>query len=721
MSGRRRQGLAPTLFPFLAVLVCTLGTLILLLALVAQNTGDVVAAADAVPPTEADSPAGPTAEEIAQAAALAEASEQIEREIREAAWHRQQTVKLRDEQTADLEARRNRRAHLEDHVRRLQLELKSLSTEVEAAIDQKGDVVKVQETLDKLLLEIESEKEAIGNLQSDLQSETPRIVIVPHKGPNGTDRRPVYIECGKDGVLIQPGNIRITNAELEPRTGFPNPLEAALRTIRLHATQTYGDAIAPYPLLVVRPDGIKSYGIARAAMGNWDDQFGYELVPAEVELAFPETDPVLSNKVTAVVRETVRQRDQLAMRFGGGGGGSGGGNGSGPGGYDGEYGEDGEYGDYDGQSGSARSGGNGTRPGMAYPGSADLATGGAAGGTSQSPGGTPGGKQSPAASTLPVLSTSKMSRGSTTGAIGESQLRGFSSSTNDSPPTGNASGSDTASGTASSSATSGPVYDNAYGSGLAEAGGGTNAQAGMQPNAQAGSNGTAPTSLNAPDGSVIAGTKATGQFADGTSTSSSDSSNSSPSNSSANSSANSSPGGSSTSRSTSKTAGGTGGSQSNGQAAPSTQGQPGQTGNSENRPTDSPQSPSLNMTASNTPPVKRVGKDWALPPDISSSRGTEMLRMIRVECYSDRFVLIGEGGRGVPTVIPFADGDINAASLTLATAVRDRAAGWGAAMQGARWQPVLEVAIAPGADFRYQQLARLLDGSGLVIQAKGTR
>jgi hypothetical protein len=37
MSRRRRQGLSPSLFPFLAVLVCTLGTLILFLALVAQN------------------------------------------------------------------------------------------------------------------------------------------------------------------------------------------------------------------------------------------------------------------------------------------------------------------------------------------------------------------------------------------------------------------------------------------------------------------------------------------------------------------------------------------------------------------------------------------------------------------------------------------------------------------------------------------------------------
>ena len=37
---RRRPGLSPSLFPFLAVLVCTLGTLILLLALVAQNATD---------------------------------------------------------------------------------------------------------------------------------------------------------------------------------------------------------------------------------------------------------------------------------------------------------------------------------------------------------------------------------------------------------------------------------------------------------------------------------------------------------------------------------------------------------------------------------------------------------------------------------------------------------------------------------------------------------
>jgi hypothetical protein len=98
-----------------------------------------------------------------------------------------------------------------------------------------------------------------------------------------------------------------------------------------------------------------------------------------------------------------------------------------------------------------------------------------------------------------------------------------------------------------------------------------------------------------------------------------------------------------------------------------------------------------------------------------------MLRLVRVECHADHFVLIAEGGRGAPTAYSFADGDINRASLELATAVRDRASGWGAAMQGARWQPVLDVAVAPGGEARFQQLNRLLDGSGLMIQARGAK
>ena len=75
------------------------------------------------------------------------------------------------------------------------------------------------------------------------------------------------------------------------------PTDAALRTIRIHALQVYGDEIAPYPLLVVRPDGIETYAAARKAMQTWDDQFGYELIESEKEIAFPTKDPQLLERV----------------------------------------------------------------------------------------------------------------------------------------------------------------------------------------------------------------------------------------------------------------------------------------------------------------------------------------------------------------------------------------------------------------------------------------
>ncbi len=133
MSGRRRQSLSPSLFPFLAVLVCTLGTLILLLALVAQNATETaeqnaraqqrvaeakLKAAEAVP-----APPRMTAKAV-------------ESMISEQRFRVEQLVAFRDKQTADLEQRRDQLTHLEDHLERLRQKLKRLSDEVDNAMSE---------------------------------------------------------------------------------------------------------------------------------------------------------------------------------------------------------------------------------------------------------------------------------------------------------------------------------------------------------------------------------------------------------------------------------------------------------------------------------------------------------------------------------------------------------------------------------------------------------
>ena len=86
--------------------------------------------------------------------------------------------------------------------------------------------------------------------------------VVPYHGPNETHRRPIYIECREDSVILQPEGIQFGAGDFEGPRGPGNPLAAAVRAVR-EAWQRQGVDFArsgePYPLLLVRPQGIKAY------------------------------------------------------------------------------------------------------------------------------------------------------------------------------------------------------------------------------------------------------------------------------------------------------------------------------------------------------------------------------------------------------------------------------------------------------------------------------
>src|SRR6056297_712289 len=288
---RRRASLAPTLFPFLAVLVCTLGTLILLLALVAQK-----------------------ADQTAADAARQEASEELdtERVVANQRWLREELVALRQDQSEVLERRRSELAYLEQRQRQLREELQRLQREIHTAETPAQDQDR-RDTISALQDAIAEEQAQIAELQEANRGRSPRVIITAHEGPYGTDRRPIYVECEADAIVLQPEGVRIEIATLADALGPGNPLDAALRAIRLHWQQTEPNAAVPYPLLVVRPGGIASYAVARKAMASWDEQFGYELVPQAVQLAFPDANPTLRREIDGAIAEAmVRQRARLA-------------------------------------------------------------------------------------------------------------------------------------------------------------------------------------------------------------------------------------------------------------------------------------------------------------------------------------------------------------------------------------------------------------------------
>ena len=79
------------------------------------------------------------------------------------------------------------------------------------------------------------------------------------------------------------------------RSGRAIRLAAAVRAAREQMLMEHSldprNEGEPYPLLLVRPDGIMAYECALAAMKSWGPDFGYELINVDWHLNYPPADP----------------------------------------------------------------------------------------------------------------------------------------------------------------------------------------------------------------------------------------------------------------------------------------------------------------------------------------------------------------------------------------------------------------------------------------------
>ncbi|MFK8111550.1 MAG: hypothetical protein AB8B91_05095 [Rubripirellula sp.] len=658
---RRRKALKPSLFPFLAVLVCTLGTLILLLALVAQNA---TGAAEQNAREQQVAEARIEAAKVASTAPPRLTAASVEELIQEERFRVTQLIAFRDQQTADMEDRRDSMTHLDDHIQRLRERLKRLNDEVDRAMGETETEQVEEETLIALRASLERERQKVETLRSEAANQTPRVVIVPHKGPNGTDRRPVYLECTADGVYIRPEGTLIAVPQLENSSRSANPLDAALRVIRLHAMKTYGDTAPPYPLLVVRPDGIQTYGAARKAMKDWDDQFGYELVPANIQLAYSESDQNLKNRIEVAVREaTIKQRSRIAYELG-------------PGGSERAP-----------NSRQIRAGRGGARERFPTLSAAALDASGRNHGFRSHPGDTISSSSSydsqhrskpksaytggngysaePAETDLPTREWDQQmqSAASELRRQGKTQVGVDNEISNDAPAMQSLAGETTRELNSRPFSSPLPFDQN---------------------------------QASAEDSSSAASSRGESDQSQRTST---DASSGSANSSSKASSRATSAGSQAASPSSSTQAGAPNRSHQN-QAAPQT---------------------TVDLSPQQQELVKRSGSDWALPNHMAGQSGNSIVRTIRVECFTDRFVLIAPASGGATQVFGFSDADVDHASLQLATAVRDRIERWGAALPGGSWLPTLEVQVAPGGEDRFYQLKSLLQNSGVDVIGRSAR
>jgi len=308
-AARQSEG-GVSLFPFIAVLLCTMGGLVVLLVLMVSQAR-VHAHAKSRDRQAIDQEKQRQAEKKRRDRIAA-----IERETQGEAWRAEVLRGQYQERTKLVADQRVKLGILEDRIRELKRQWRDLQKEAARLEQIKGGrretIRRIDERLAQVQKEIERTKRKLEDARRRAAQQPRSYALIPYHGPQGTQRRPIYIECLRDKIVIQPEGVEFVGHDFVRPINATNPMAAALRAAREYWADNdpRAEQGQPYPLLIVRPSGTESYAAARAALKSWQSEFGYEMVGEDLKLAYPEPDPQLADLLRRVADEARRRQER---------------------------------------------------------------------------------------------------------------------------------------------------------------------------------------------------------------------------------------------------------------------------------------------------------------------------------------------------------------------------------------------------------------------------
>jgi hypothetical protein len=311
----RRHKLAVSTFPFLAVLLCAMGSLILILLVMDRK-----------------------AHQAAQARAKREAARLVEERTRsEFARRREEEQKQQQARAAWDQKREALHANLSRQQIELQLQMRKVrdqlreiadrlryeqdtTTELRHKVQGEHDRLKTEQqlleglrttaqqtgeqskesskTLQRMTADLLQMEQALKDLKAARQREQHTFSVVPYHGRRGESRRPIYVECTADDVIFHPERriMPVTSRRFllgqDQPASTPDDVRAEVerRIARQRAKATDSSSAVPYLLLLVRPDGIGTYCQFQSVLKDMTLDFGYEFIDADWVLDFPADD-----------------------------------------------------------------------------------------------------------------------------------------------------------------------------------------------------------------------------------------------------------------------------------------------------------------------------------------------------------------------------------------------------------------------------------------------
>lgn len=357
---RRRQTNAISLFPFLAVLVCTMGALILLLLVTTrrirndlQRQTDVAAspaiveAVDERPPTApGDALDGPTESDATSNAdlrdettnALDEDDEPSETFDRAAMLQQiadlKRDITLAEDQQLQLNVQIGQlQIELAEHEKRQavwrQLQEERQDRETDAAAlaavlsDQKRLLAEAEAELqdqqqltrsgEKMLKDRESALIRLRELAQQIAARSDAGIdqsIIEFSNSEGTRSVPIVVEVTEVGFQLRPTDVQISSGDM---LGFPtsdNPLLSVVYAVNDHRNPDQLHR-PPYVLLLVRPDGSLPFYTAQRTLNESKVHFGYELLSADQQIRFDPTDEAEQRVAREALLSALKRRNDV--------------------------------------------------------------------------------------------------------------------------------------------------------------------------------------------------------------------------------------------------------------------------------------------------------------------------------------------------------------------------------------------------------------------------
>lgn len=337
---RRHHNNSISLFPFLAVLVCAMGSLILLLLVMTrkmrqdqyvEQTAVVESAASEV-----------DAELAARIAALEKQISSAELNLNSlqanAQAHRssvdESQVRITDLETELAQLQEKLKGTDADAVpvaesmaesRKLKAEevalLRQLKDTEKRLLSKQQQLANAQDASNEASLALQEKhsdllklRDQVDEARSSLAKVSGTSTLLEFSNPTGTERTPIVVDVSGKGFEIYPNGIQITQADME---GFPvrdNPFLAAILTIHQHRSKGSVTG-APYVLLLVRPDGaLPFYGAQRILMES-NIHYGYELLEARELIVSGAPDSTEVPLVKTSIDEALRRRENLYAKL----------------------------------------------------------------------------------------------------------------------------------------------------------------------------------------------------------------------------------------------------------------------------------------------------------------------------------------------------------------------------------------------------------------------